>query len=206
MLKILQARLQQYVNQELPDESHHPRVCVCAQSLSRIRLFVTPWTVASQAPLSMAFSRQEYWGGLPFPPPGDVPDPGIEPASSVSRALQADSFTTEDLSPCSERCHTLSPKAHPCTPSAAAKSLQSCPTRCHPVDGSPPGSPVPGILQETFGAGSIPGSGKCPGGGHGNPLQYSCLDNPMNRGAWWATVHGVAESQAQLSTHKKRKK
>ena len=50
-------------------------------------------------------------------------------------------------------------------------------------------------------AGSIPGSGKCPGGGHGNPLQYSCLDNPMNRGAWWATVHGVAKSQAQLSRH-----
>ena len=54
-------------------------------------------------------------------------------------------------------------------------------------------------------AGSIPGSGKCPGGGRGNPLQYSCLENPMNRGAWWATVHGVAKSQARLSTHKKEK-
>ena len=42
--------------------------------------------------------------------------------------------------------------------------------------------------------GSIPGSGRSPGGGHGNPLQYSCLENPMDRGAWWATVHGVAES------------
>ena len=47
--------------------------------------------------------------------------------------------------------------------------------------------------------GSIPGSGRSPGGGHGNPLQYSCLENPMDRGAWWATVHGVAKSQAQLS-------
>ena len=52
--------------------------------------------------------------------------------------------------------------------------------------------------------GSIPGSGRSPGGGHGNPLQYSCLDNPMDRGAWWATVHGVTNSQTQLkqlSTH-----
>ena len=43
--------------------------------------------------------------------------------------------------------------------------------------------------------GSIPGSGRPPGGGHGNPLQYSCLENPTDRGAWWATVHGVTESQ-----------
>ena len=50
---------------------------------------VTPWTVACQAPRSMGFSRQEYWSGLPFPSPGDLPDPGIEPASP---ALQADSY------------------------------------------------------------------------------------------------------------------
>ena len=46
--------------------------------------------------------------------------------------------------------------------------------------------------------GSIPGSGKSPGEGHGNPVQYSCLGNPMDRGAWWATVYGVAKSQLQL--------
>ena len=50
-------------------------------SLSRVRLFVTPWTVAYQAPLYMGFSRQEYWSGLPFPSPGDLPNPGIEPRS-----------------------------------------------------------------------------------------------------------------------------
>ena len=60
--------------------------------LSRIRLFVTPWTAAYQAPLSMGFSRQEYWSGLPFPSPGDLPDPGIEPGSP---ALQADALTSE---------------------------------------------------------------------------------------------------------------
>ena len=54
--------------------------------LSRVRLFATPWTVAYQASLSMGFSRQEYWSGLPFPSPGDLPDPGIKPRSP---ALQA---------------------------------------------------------------------------------------------------------------------
>ena len=47
--------------------------------------------------------------------------------------------------------------------------------------------------------GSIPGSGRCPGEGNGNPLQYSCLENSMDRGAWWAIAHGVAKSPAQLS-------
>ena len=56
--------------------------------------FVTPWVVAHQAPLSTGFSQQEYWSGLPFPPPGDLPHPGIEPGSP---ALQADSL---QLSPC----------------------------------------------------------------------------------------------------------
>ena len=49
------------------------------KSLSRVRLFATPWTVAHQDPLSMGFSRHEYWSGLPFPSPGDLPDPGINP-------------------------------------------------------------------------------------------------------------------------------
>ena len=56
-------------------------MCVCAQSLSRVQLFATSCTVAHQAPLSMEFSKQESWSGLPFPSPGDLPDPGIEPAS-----------------------------------------------------------------------------------------------------------------------------
>ena len=60
---------------------------VHAQWLNRVRLFETPWIVACQAPLSMGFSRQEYWNGLPCTPPGDLPDPGIEPTSLVSPAL-----------------------------------------------------------------------------------------------------------------------
>ena len=70
------------------------RACVCAQSLSRVQLFATLWTLACQSPLSMEFSRQEYWSGLPFPPPGDLPDPGTEPMSLVSPALAGGFFTT----------------------------------------------------------------------------------------------------------------
>ena len=78
--------------------------CGHAQLLSHVRLFATPQTVASQAPLSMEFSRQEYWGRLPFPPPGDLPDLGIEPTSPAF-AGRLGFFTTEppgkpqDLSP-----------------------------------------------------------------------------------------------------------
>ena len=65
--------------------------CLHAGLLSFVQLFVTPRTVAFQAPLSMGFLRQEYWTELPFPSPGDLPDPGIEPASPESPALQVDS-------------------------------------------------------------------------------------------------------------------
>ena len=64
------------------------------KSLSCVRLFATPWTVAYQAPPFMGFSRQEYWSGLPFPSPGDLPDPGIEPGSP---AFQEDALTSEPL-------------------------------------------------------------------------------------------------------------
>ena len=56
---------------------------------------VTPRIVASQAPLSMGFSKEEYWSGLPFPPPGDLPNPGIEPRSPMSPELQVDSLPIE---------------------------------------------------------------------------------------------------------------
>ena len=113
---------------------------VKVKSLSLVRLFVTLWTVAHQAPLSMGFSSQEYWSGLPFPSPGDLPNPGTEPESP---ALQADALSSDPD--------------------------------------------------------SIPGLGRSPGDGNGNPLQYSCLQNPMDGEAWWATVHGVAKSWTRLS-------
>ena len=61
--------------------------------LSRVWLFGTPWTVARQAPLYLGVSRQEYWNGLPRPPPGDLPHPGIKPASLMSPALAGRFFT-----------------------------------------------------------------------------------------------------------------
>ena len=63
--------------------------------LSCVQFFVTSWTTARQSPLSMGFFRQERWSGLPFPPPGDFPDPGIKPVSPVSPALAGGFFTTE---------------------------------------------------------------------------------------------------------------
>ena len=78
---------------------------VKVKSLGSVRLFVTPWTTAYQSPPSMGFSRLERWGGLPFPSPGDLPDPGIEPKSP---AWLADSLQSEPPLTCS-----LSTKSRP---------------------------------------------------------------------------------------------
>ena len=86
--------------------------------------FVTPWTVAHQAPLSMESSKQEYWSGLPCPPPGDLPDPGMEPRSP---ALQAGSL------PPSDQIRSVA---------------QSCLTLCNPMNLGTPGLPVHHQLPE----------------------------------------------------------
>ena len=70
----------------------YKKMKVKVKSLSRVWLFATPWTVAHQASPSLGFSRQDYWSGLPFPSPGELPDPAIEPRSP---ALQADALTSE---------------------------------------------------------------------------------------------------------------
>ena len=106
--------------------------------LSRVQLFAAPWTVAHQTPLSMIFSRQKYWSGLPFPSPRDLPHLGIE---SVSPALQADSLPTE-------------PPGKPLllllfSPSAQFSSTaQLCPNLCDPMERSMPGLPVHHKLPE----------------------------------------------------------
>ena len=105
----------------------------CTLVLSRVRYFAAAWTVACQARLSLGLPRQEYWSGLPFPAPEDLPNMGTEPTSPATPALSARFFTT-----------------------------------------------------------TLPGND--------NPLQYSCLENPIDRGAWWATVHGVTKSWARLHT------
>ena len=114
---------------------------------------MTLWTVARQAPLSMGFSRQEYWSGLPCCPPGDLPNPGIKPRSP---ALQEDSLSAElpgkpllkvllkDIvqeGKSSDRLVILDIKVK-------VLAAQSCLTLCDPMNCSPPGSSVHGILQE----------------------------------------------------------
>ena len=143
------------------------------QSLSRVQLFVTLWTVAHQALPSVGFSRQEYWSGLPFPSPGDLPNPGIEPWSP---ALQADALTAE-LPYCNWSYGLIGPGdgTWASQVTLVVKNL-------------------PNNAEDKRDSGSIPGVGRCPGGGHGNPLQYSCLENPLVRGAWWATSHMVLKS------------
>ena len=107
---------------------------------SLVQLFATLWTVACQAPLSVEFLRQEYWSELPFPPPGDLPHPRIEPVSLTSSALAGGSFTAPDTR---EGLTSLLSAA------AVAAAAKSCRVQilCDPVDGSPSGSPVLGILQ-----------------------------------------------------------
>ena len=105
-------------------------------SLSRVWLFVTPWTVAHQAPLSMRFSRQEYWHGQPFPSPGDLPDPGIKPTSPAS---QADFLPSE-------------PPGKPTQRGQFSSVAQSCPTlrpQGLPHASLPCPSPIPGACSKS---------------------------------------------------------
>ena len=138
---------------------------------SRVRFFATPWTAASQAPLSMGFSRQEYWSGLPFPSPGDLPDPKIKPESL---ALAGGFFA-------------ILPTWEPLRSDQSLSRVRLC----DPMNRSMPGlsdhHQLPEVKASASNAGdpgSIPGSGRSPGEGNGNPLQYSCLENPMVREAW----------------------
>ena len=90
----------------LPAPENQLCTCMCAQSFSPVQLFVTPWTVARQAPQSMEFSRQEYWSGLPFPTPENFPNPEIEPAFLATSALQVDSLPLSHRG--SQLCTSLS--------------------------------------------------------------------------------------------------
>ena len=124
---------------------------------------VTPWTAARQAPLSMGFSRQEYWSGFPLPPPEDLPDLGMELASPSAPALQAGSLP---LSYQGSSLIILGPMINnfPGDFSGGPDSKESA---CDVED-----------------LGLIPGLRRSPGGGHGNPLQYSFLETPMDGGTW----------------------
>ena len=132
-----------------------PQVKVKVKSLSRIWLFVTPWTVAYQAPPSMGFPKQEYWSGLLFSSPRDLPGQGIEPGSP---ALQAHALPSEPPGKSILMPHpgiklrSLAVKAqspnHWTFSSCCYSVIQSCPTLCNPMDCSMPGFPVLDHLLE----------------------------------------------------------
>ena len=125
---------------------------------------------------------------MPCPPPGDLSNPGIEPGFLTSPALADGFFTTSTT----------------WGPSRIGKINRAFLAGLTPIWGYSQyrgwsGSEVKASAYNEGDLGSIPGSGRSPGGGNGNPLQYPCLENPKDRGAWWATVHGVAKSRTQLS-------
>ena len=194
---------------------HHGHwVSEWVKSLSRVRLFVTPWTVAYQALPSMGFSRQEYWSGLPFPSPVDLPNPGMEPGSP---ALQTDALPSEpagkphydanfQANRFSQLFSTLflAPKTYLQTLLRewviyhfSINALNHFFLQNHFVLFSrlcvcEAGSVVknlPANVENIGDVGSVPGSRRSLGVGNSNQLQYSCLENSMDRGVWWATVH-----------------
>ena len=153
------------------------------KSLSRVWLFGTPWTVAYQAPPSMGFSRQEYWSGLPFPSPGNLPNPGIEPRSP---AFQADALTSEPPGKPKSRGNwgwkfIICQGPNTGFPGGASGKEFACQCRRH--------------RRRRFN----PWIGKIPWRRACNPLQCYCLENSTGRGAWWAAVHGVTISWTWLS-------
>ena len=158
----------------------------------------------------MGFSRQEYWNGLPFPSPGDFPNPGIKPIDpnpGIKPALAGGFFTTEPPRKPSFRLlayNAATRKAAFCFTSSCFSLLLCIYCICTSIykmgfPGGLAGKESTCNEGDTGYAGSIPMLGRFPGGGHGNPLQYSCLENAMDRGAWWAIVLRVAKSQTRLS-------
>ena len=181
--------------------NHNP-ACV-PRPCSRVRLFVTPQTVTHQAPLSMGFSRQGYWSGVPFPLPGDLPNPGIEPSFIKSPALAGEFFTTRDTWEAHRSLGSWENSERLCLNDVwsivGIKKPVTVQTAGRWIDKLWPSLGFPGVSDGKESVcnrgdlGLIPGLGGSPGGGSGNRLQYSFLENPMDRGAWRAAVHGVAE-------------
>ena len=116
-------------------KSTHTSTCAGMYMFSHVQLFATPWTAAHQAPLSMGFSRQEYWRGLPFPPPRVFPNPGIKPKSLASPALAGRIFIT-------------APSAKPSEVYSSVQSLSRV-RLCDPMNCSTPGLPVHHHLPES---------------------------------------------------------
>ena len=145
------------------------------ESLSRVWLFVTPETVAHQAPLSMEFSRKEYWSGLPLQ--GIFPTQGVNPGLPHCRKIlyHLKLWLIKDV----------------------FVNLKETVKIVRYINNG--GSAVKNPSANAGDMRSIPGWGRSSGEGNSNLLQYSCLGNPKDRGAMPATIHGVTKSWIQLS-------
>ena len=143
----------------------------------------TPGTAAYQASLSMRFSRQEYWSGVPLPSPTRVaPPPFLTTMEPFCAYIVGEASLTLRM-----------------------RTMWSFMSYLGRAQGPPWASQVvlvvknpPAIAGDIKDSGSIPGLGRFSREGQGNPLQYSCLENPLDKRTWWATVHSVANSQTQL--------
>ena len=163
---ILQARILEWVAISF---SNAWKWKVKVKSLSCVWLLETPWTAAYQAPPSMGFSRQEYWTGVPLPSPlGSLTE---------MQFLTSNSRVSDSVGKGSKFAFLTGLQVIPWT-FLVAQMVKHLPT-----------------VQETWAQSLIPGSGRSPGEGNGNLLQYSCLENPMDGEVWWATVCGVAKSR-----------
>ena len=155
---------------------------VKVKSLSHVWLLAIPWAAAHQAPPSMGFSRQEYWSGVPLPSPF---------------YLQVLTKHQHHPGTC-QKCKSSGPTPPPLDQKLGRWGPE-IPVFISPLEDSLIAQSEENLPASAGDQVSIPGSGRYPGEGNGNPLQYSCLENSMDRGAWWATVHGVAKSGTQLS-------
>ena len=172
--------------------------------LSCVQLFATPWSVVCQAPLSVEFSRQEYWSRLPFPSPGDLLNSRIEPtslASSACRQLVYHCTTWETFFKLkNDLSGALQQLAH--SPLELQNELVDTLSTVTNFLGFPGVLAVKNLPAKAGTArdvGLIPGSGRYCGEGSDNSLRYSCRENPMDREAWKATVHRIIKSQTRMS-------
>ena len=149
--------------------------------LRRVQLFVS----------DSFFPMEEYWGGKPFPSLGDLSDLGMKPGPPALRV---------DSSP-SEPPQLDGPRCSPTPLSFPASKVERTVATYGAVRTMRDRMPFLGLRSGPTAVGSIPGLGRSLGEGNVSPLQYSCLENSMDRGAWWATVHEVAKSWTRLGLH-----
>ena len=151
------------------------------KSLSRVRLFLTPWTAVYQAPPSMGFSRQEYWSGVPSPSP-------LYPATLLNSLISSSKFLILSLGFSMYSIWRRQWQSTPVLLPGKSHGWRSL------GDYSPWGHEESDMTEQLHFHFSL----SCIGEGNGNPLQCSCLENPRDRGAWWAAVYGVTQSWTRL--------